>query len=109
MARDDVDMKLRHRVAERCDIQLVALCYVFKRPRDARDLAHQLRLFGFVDIGNVYGENEPVQMADLRASAGIGVSWLSPLGPLRIAVAQPVRKKPGDKIQRLQFQIGTSF
>ena len=68
-----------------------------------------LRLFGFVDIGNVYGENEPVQMADLRASAGIGVSWLSPLGPLRIAVAQPVRKKPGDKIQRLQFQIGTSF
>ena len=70
---------------------------------------HTLRLFGFVDIGNVYGENEPVQMADLRASAGIGVSWLSPLGPLRIAVAQPVRKKPGDKIQRLQFQIGTSF
>jgi outer membrane protein insertion porin family len=68
-----------------------------------------LRLFGFVDIGNVYGENEPVQLADLRASAGIGVSWLSPLGPLRIAVAQPVRKKPGDKIQRLQFQIGTSF
>jgi outer membrane protein insertion porin family len=68
-----------------------------------------LRLFGFVDIGNVYGENQPVRFDSLRASAGFGVSWLSPIGPLRIAIAQPIRKEPGDRIQRLQFQIGTSF
>lgn len=68
-----------------------------------------LRLFGFVDVGNVYGEGEPVRLDSLRASAGFGVSWLSPIGPLRIAVAQPIRKEPGDRIQRLQFQIGTSF
>jgi outer membrane protein insertion porin family len=68
-----------------------------------------LRLFGFVDVGNVFGENEPVNAADLRASVGVGLSWLSPIGPLRIAAAQPVRKQPGDRIQRLQFQIGTSF
>jgi outer membrane protein insertion porin family len=68
-----------------------------------------LRLFGFVDAGSVFGENEPVHLKDLRASVGFGLSWLSPIGPLRIAVAQPVRKEPGDRIQRLQFQIGTSF
>lgn len=68
-----------------------------------------LRLFGFVDVGNVYGENDPINFNTLRASAGLGLSWLSPVGPLRIAVAEPIRKEPGDKIQKLQFQIGTSF
>ena len=68
-----------------------------------------LRLFGFVDVGNVFGEEEKLRLSDLRASAGIGLSWLSPIGPLRIALAQPVRKQAGDRIQRIQFQIGTSF
>ncbi len=68
-----------------------------------------LRMFGFVDVGNVYGENEKMAMGDLRASVGIGLSWISPIGPLRLAAAQPIRKFAGDRIQRLQFQIGTSF
>ncbi|HWI78757.1 MAG TPA: outer membrane protein assembly factor BamA [Ramlibacter sp.] len=68
-----------------------------------------LRLFGFVDVGNVFGETERVRFGELRASTGIGLSWISPIGPLRIAIAQPVRKFAGDRIQRLQFQIGTSF
>ena len=68
-----------------------------------------LRLFGFVDVGNVYAENQPVRFNDMRASVGFGLSWLSPIGPLRLAAAQPIRKFAGDKIQRLQFQIGTSF
>ncbi|WP_313076201.1 outer membrane protein assembly factor BamA [Melaminivora sp.] len=68
-----------------------------------------LRWFAFVDAGNVYGENEKWEFSELRASAGLGLSWISPLGPLRIAYAQPVRKFAGDKIQKLQFQIGTSF
>jgi outer membrane protein insertion porin family len=68
-----------------------------------------LRLFGFVDVGNVYGDNEKITFSSLRASAGLGLSWLSPIGPLRIAIAQPIRKQAGDRIQRLQFQIGTNF
>jgi outer membrane protein insertion porin family len=68
-----------------------------------------LRMFGFVDAGNVFGENEKVSFADLRASTGIGLSWISPVGPLRLAYAKPLRKFPGDRIQELQFQIGTSF
>ena len=68
-----------------------------------------LRLYGFVDAGNVFGETEQYKLNDLRISTGIGISWISPLGPLRLAIATPIRKKPGDRIERLQFQIGTSF
>jgi len=68
-----------------------------------------LRWFTFVDVGNVFGENQKVTAGELRASAGIGLSWISPLGPLRLAWANPVRKKPEDRLQKIQFQIGTSF
>ncbi|WP_159913757.1 outer membrane protein assembly factor BamA [Pantoea sp. 18069] len=68
-----------------------------------------LRVFTFVDVGNVFGDRETVDFSQMRASTGIGLSWISPLGPLRLAYAHPVRKFAGDKIQKLQFQIGTSF
>jgi outer membrane protein insertion porin family len=68
-----------------------------------------LRLYSFFDAGNVYGENESMDMSLLRSSVGVGLSWASPMGPLRLAFANPVRQFTGDRIQRLQFQIGTSF
>ena len=68
-----------------------------------------LRMFGFVDAGNVFGENQKVTPSTFRASVGVGISWISPIGPLRLAIANPIRKFAGDRIQKLQFQIGTSF
>jgi outer membrane protein insertion porin family len=68
-----------------------------------------VRLFGFFDVGNAYGESEKFRVSDLRASVGVGLSWLSPMGPLRLAYSNPVRKQASDRIQKLQFQIGTSF
>ena len=68
-----------------------------------------LRMYAFTDVGNVYGANEPVTVQALRASAGLGISWISPLGPLRIAYAYPFRTQPGDRIQNFQFQIGSAF
>lgn len=68
-----------------------------------------LRVFTFADIGNVYGDHERIRLSEMRASAGVGLSWISPLGPLRLAYAKPLRKFAGDRIQELQFQIGTSF
>ena len=68
-----------------------------------------LRLFGFTDAGSAFGDAEKISLSELRASAGIGLSWISPLGPLRFSYAIPIRKQTTDKIQRLQFQIGTSF
>jgi outer membrane protein insertion porin family len=68
-----------------------------------------LRLYGFYDMGNVYGEYEKINFAQLRSAYGVGLSWVSPMGPLRFAWARPLRSFPGDRIQQLQFQIGTSF
>ena len=68
-----------------------------------------LRLFSFYDVGNVVAENQNLELNDLRSSVGLGLSWVSPMGPLRFAWAKPVRKFEGDRIQKLQFQIGTSF
>ncbi len=68
-----------------------------------------LRMFAFVDAGNVFGQNEKYSFTEMRASYGLGVSWISPVGPLRFGIANPLRKKVGDRIERFQFQIGTSF
>ncbi len=68
-----------------------------------------LRLYAFTDAGNVFTETQVISFKDMRASYGVGLSWISPVGPLRLAVANPLRKQPGDRIQKLQFQIGTSF
>jgi outer membrane protein insertion porin family len=68
-----------------------------------------LRMFAFTDVGRAFGEHEAVTVKELRASMGIGLSWISPMGPLRFSYAIPVRKQSTDKIQQLQFQIGTSF
>jgi len=68
-----------------------------------------LRIFGYFDAGNVWGEDETPTLASFRASAGLGLSWISPVGPLKLSWGQPVRKFPQDRIQRFQFQIGTAF
>ena len=66
-------------------------------------------LFAYVDAGNVWGDFESITVQSLRASAGVGLSWISPVGPLKLSWGAPWRKQPGDRIQRLQFQIGTAF
>jgi outer membrane protein insertion porin family len=68
-----------------------------------------LRMFGFLDAGGIFGAEEAIQFNDFRASVGVGISWISPVGPLRLAFATPIKKFDGDKITNLQFQIGTSF
>jgi outer membrane protein insertion porin family len=65
-----------------------------------------LRVFGFVDGGNVYNEN--INLI-LRYSYGLGLSWISPLGPLKFSYGIPIKSLPTDNIQRLQFQVGTAF
>jgi outer membrane protein insertion porin family len=67
------------------------------------------RLFGFFDAGNVWAEHEKLSASDLRTSVGVGISWISPMGPLKLSWGTPLRKKPTDRIEKLQFQIGTAF
>ena len=68
-----------------------------------------LRVFGFIDAGNVWREGEPIRADDLRSSIGVGLSWISPVGPLKLSWGKPLRSQPTDRIQPFQFQIGTAF
>ena len=68
-----------------------------------------LRMFTFFDTGQVWGEDQKVTFNSLRMSAGFGIAWISPLGPMKFSYAYPLNNEPGDKIQRFQFQIGAGF
>lgn len=71
--------------------------------------SRQFRLSAFVDGGAVYGSEESVNSDALRYSAGVGVTWVSPFGPLKLVFAKPLNAKEGDNTQTLQFQLGQQF
>ena len=77
--------------------------YTFPVPGSGVDKT--LRLFSFVDGGNAFQDINLV----LRYSYGVGLSWISPLGPLKFSYGIPIKSQPNDNIQRLQFQVGTAF
>lgn len=72
-----------------------------------------LRLYGFVDAGMIGGDTNGLSINEnankVRASYGVGISWIAPVGPLRLAFSKPIRKFENDRIENMQFQIGTSF
>jgi len=90
--------------------------------------ASQARASLFYDVGNVFNTGEvqftdklgaPIEykpdFSDLRASIGIGVQWLAPLGLFRFSYAYPLNAYTGndryfgDEIERFQFSIGQAF
>ena len=77
--------------------------YTFPVPGSGVDKT--LRLFTFADGGNAFQDINLV----LRYSYGVGLSWISPLGPLKFSYGIPINAQPTDNIQRLQFQVGTAF
>ena len=68
-----------------------------------------VRVTAFVDAGNVYGENENIDLGDLRYSVGISGLWVSPFGVLTVSVAQPFNDQDDDDTQPFQFTFGTNF
>jgi outer membrane protein insertion porin family len=69
----------------------------------------------FLDAGQIYAdgkeppERQQFDLQGFRYSAGVGVAWNSPVGPLKFSYALPLNNKPLDKIQHFQFQVGTLF
>jgi outer membrane protein insertion porin family len=68
-----------------------------------------VRFFAFGDVGNVWTEGERIDAQSLRASIGLGLTWLSPVGPLKLSWGKAVHSQATDRIQPFQFQIGTAF
>jgi outer membrane protein insertion porin family len=68
-----------------------------------------VRVTAFVDAGNVYGQDENIDLGDLRYSVGISGLWVSPFGVLTVSVAQPFNDQDDDDTQPFQFTFGTNF
>ena len=70
---------------------------------------NQFRLSAFIDAGNVYSMDQSLNFGDLRYSAGMGVLWVSPFGPLKLIYAKPFNNQSTDRTESIQFQMGQQF
>ncbi|MEC9484087.1 MAG: outer membrane protein assembly factor BamA [Halomonas sp.] len=93
------------------------LIYPFPWVEDRRSLQTSV----FFDAGNTFltecydtasGESNcesGVDPGELRYSVGLGLSWLTPVGPLTFSVAKPLNDEDGDDVQTFQFSLGQTF
>ena len=66
----------------------------------------------FLDIGNVWGVDYDGSIDDsnvIRSSTGIGLDWLTVVGPLSFSLTKPITKKNTDKTESFRFNLGTTF
>ena len=69
-----------------------------------------VRLSAFVDGGIIYGEPSAIPGTDgPRFSTGLALTWISPVGPLKMSYAWPIAEQAGDRLQRFQFTLGQIF
>ncbi|WP_245828612.1 outer membrane protein assembly factor BamA [Solemya elarraichensis gill symbiont] len=82
----------------------------FWTPPPLADLKDSMRLVGFVDFGNVFDPDiSDFDVGELRYSAGVGMSWLSPVGLLNVSYAMPLNDTATDEVEEFQFTFGTRF
>jgi len=65
-----------------------------------------LRLSAFLDAGAAFNDFDFDQM---RYSVGMAVTWYSPMGPIKLSLAKPLRAQDDDELQEFQFQLGSVF
>ena len=66
----------------------------------------------FIDLANVWGvdyDSSVDQSNFVRSSTGVGLDWLTPVGPLSFSLTQPISKKSTDKTETFRFNLGTTF
>lgn len=72
----------------------------------------QVRTAFFLDAGNVFDTDIAgyyPDVADLRYTTGVSLSWLTAIGPLSFSLSRPLNKQPGDETRVFQFSIGQGF
>lgn len=67
------------------------------------------RMGWFIDVGQVFGDGQKLDLGELRYSTGLSAAWISPIGPLKFSFGKPLNKQDGDKSEAFQFQLGTTF
>ena len=91
--------------------------FIFKLPfiEDQRSMRSSF----FIDIGNVFSQDcgdtqinincSELDLGELRYSYGVGVTWITQLGPMSLALSSPTNQGPLDETENFQFEIGTQF
>ena len=67
-----------------------------------------LRFSTFLDGGTTFNNFGDLNNF-MRYSAGIALTWVSPMGPLKVSLAEPLNDIPSDNLQRFQFMFGQQF
>ena len=66
----------------------------------------------FLDIGNLWGvdySDTLNQSNTIRSSTGLGINWLTPMGPLNFTLAKELKKAKTDEVESFAFNLGTTF
>jgi outer membrane protein insertion porin family len=64
----------------------------------------------FFDTGNIKKEGENIRLDDLRESAGLGIRWQSPMGPIRLEYGWILDRKSTDHGPgSWEFSMATSY
>ena len=65
----------------------------------------------FADAANIWGVdyNSSLDKNGIRSSVGLGIDWLTAVGPLTFSFAYPITKESSDIEETFRFNIGTSF
>jgi len=73
-------------------------------------LIEEIRFKGvlFFDVGRAYDTDEKFG-SDLRYTAGVGIRWISPVGPLRFEYGWNLDRRPGERSGKFEFAIGGFF
>lgn len=61
------------------------------------------------DVKKYCEDNYGFDLGNLRYSVGVGVTWITMIGPLSLSYAFPLNDKPGDETKEIQFEIGRTF
>ena len=80
---------------------------ILPNPLETEEGSGSTRVSAFIDFGNVY--RNKVELSELRASTGLSILWLSPVGALTFSYAFPINDQEGDELQAFQFTLGSAF
>jgi len=80
---------------------------ILPNPLETEEGSGSTRITAFVDVGNVF--RDKVEWSELRASTGLALLWLSPVGALTFSYAIPFNDQEGDELQAFQFTLGSAF
>jgi outer membrane translocation and assembly module TamA len=73
------------------------------------NLTRALQVATFLDVGNVYPEIADLTLPELRRSAGVGVRYKTPIGPVRLDWGYVLDRQPGESASRFHLTIGHAF